>query len=151
MFCKKCNHTGYLTHVLWGQREFGGDASTVEEYPCDCNPQPCPNCLEEKKQLQTEIFRYNEELSDARSKIEQLEAEIVKKDELIFAYDATRSPVIDRTVIDLQAKVVLLKELLKVAKCPNKCTNGTVATPPHGDAEECQWCYMVEQALEVKP
>ena len=45
-----------------------------------------------------------------------LTAQIEAKDELIFAYDATRSPVIDRTIIDLRAEVERRTEEANKAK-----------------------------------
>ena len=50
------------------------------------------------------------ELADS---ISNLQAEIEKKDELIFAYDATRTPILDRTIINLQAEVKNLKKKYK--------------------------------------
>ena len=59
-------------------------------------------------------------ISKLDSKIHNLEldkaaltAAVEAKDELIFAYDATRSPVIDRTIIDLRAEVERLKKRLE--------------------------------------
>ena len=54
-FCKKCGGTGWITRVLSGQREFGGDASSTYTQPCECNPQPCPNCGDKIEQLQAKL------------------------------------------------------------------------------------------------
>ena len=35
----------------------------------------------------------------------EIRAKVQEKDELIFAYDATRSPVIDKTILDLRAEL----------------------------------------------
>jgi len=52
----------------------------------------------------------------------------------------------------LQAQVERLKGLLDVAKCPNKkCAGGCIQvqrSPNDWTAEQCQWCYMKEQALK---
>ncbi|KKL81528.1 hypothetical protein LCGC14_1993830 [marine sediment metagenome] len=55
-----------------------------------------------------------------------------------------------RDNFNLQAEIVELKELLKVAKCPNSCIDGSI---PHRSSdgweqEQCQWCDMVGQALK---
>ena len=60
MFCKQCNETGYLTRVVPGQRE-------IEEYPCSCNPQSCPNCKDIIKKL-------NDDIEDRDSTIKYLRA-----------------------------------------------------------------------------
>ncbi len=55
----------------------------------------------------TELFnREHDKVAKLKEQINRLHAELAKKDELIFAYDATRSPVIDKTIIDLRAKLV---------------------------------------------
>lgn len=55
----------------------------------------------------------------------------------------------------LTERVRELEGLLKVARCPDSdCTNGVI---PHQvdedewEAQQCQWCYEREHALEVKP
>lgn len=45
-----------------------------------------------------------------QTRIEQLQAKVKEKDELLFAYDLVRSPIIDKTIINLQAKVKALEE-----------------------------------------
>ena len=42
-----------------------------------------------------------------------LQSELTAKDELIFAYDQTRTPVIDKTIIDLRAELDDLKASLR--------------------------------------
>jgi len=46
----------------------------------------------------------------------EFQANIQEKDELIFAYNATRTPIIDRTIINLRITNKELREALKMAK-----------------------------------
>ena len=57
----------------------------------------------------------------------------------------------DAEVAELNAEIVRLRELLKIARCPNtSCLDGSI---PHQisddewEAEQCQFCY--EKALEI--
>ena len=52
-------------------------------------------------------------------KIIDLIAENKAKDELIFAFDAVRSPIIERTIINLQVENKKLKRKLKKSVCPH--------------------------------
>ena len=72
----------------------------------------------EVKRLKEELNRLDRKMamlvdtSAIENRLNQLEAAIKFKDELIFAYDATRSPIIDKTILDLRAENKWLKALL---------------------------------------
>ncbi len=51
----------------------------------------------------------------------------------------------------VEAELSQVRELLKVAKCPNSCIDGSI---PHRivrgwEQEQCQWCYERKQALDL--
>ncbi len=56
-------------------------------------------------ELTKECLDVETDVSNCYKRIKELEAKIDKKDELIFAYDAVRSPVIETTIIDLRARI----------------------------------------------
>ena len=50
---------------------------------------------------------------------------------------------------ELKATNDELVGLLNEAKCPNACINGSIPHKTRGgwEQEQCQWCYLKEQAL----
>ena len=51
------------------------------------------------------ISEFDELVNKHRSNTKKLQAKLAAKDELIFAYDATRTPIIDKTIISLRVEV----------------------------------------------
>lgn len=73
--CKTCRGTGREIKFRWGQREFGGDASTSYEIPC-------PECAKgdkpvDHKLLNKTLKQANRELR-AELKRTQIELECIK-------------------------------------------------------------------------
>ena len=79
-------------------------------------------------------------------RIEELEAankwlSDVRQDGPVIAEQAER-------IRELEAEVQRLRELLSVAKCPNKnCIDGYFPDGPDGEPQECVWCAE-RKALE---
>src|SRR5690554_3400735 len=67
-------------------------------------------------------------------------------------------PALDAAIASLSAPksegdwVLVPRELLEAAVCPMKesgCDGVQYPVPPHGEAEQCQWCYERNAALSA--